>query len=151
LLEPNNIVSKITGKGWPASQADAVWPEQLTAVNGTAVDNVLQVNALLADNGKAPLQLEFVQRNDTLNDMPVGDFYFTVCHSISGGAGFSGYRAVGLPIARRTARQPGAAGLCLGGQRDHYHLLRYEYHAPHSADVGHEPAGGDLCAHKFEI
>jgi hypothetical protein len=81
LLEPNNIVSKITGKGWPASQAGAVWPEQLTVVNGKAVDNVLQVNTLLAENGNAPLQLEFVQRNDTVNDMtvtpvhmPVGDF-----------------------------------------------------------------------------
>jgi hypothetical protein len=80
LLEPNNIVSKITSKGWPASQAGAVWLEQLSAVNGKAMDNVLLVNALLAENGNAPLQLKFIQRIDTLNalmvtpvHMPAGD------------------------------------------------------------------------------
>ena len=81
LLEPNNIVSKITGKGWPASQAGAVWPDQLTAVNGAAVENVLQVNALLATNTNIPLTLKLIQPDGTYNDltvtpvhMPVGDF-----------------------------------------------------------------------------
>ena len=55
LLEPNDIVSKITGKGWPASLAGATWPEQLTEVNGTAADNVLQVNALLLNPRKSEI------------------------------------------------------------------------------------------------
>jgi class 3 adenylate cyclase len=71
LLEPNNIVIKINGKSWPASQAGVVWPEQLTTVNGTTVANVLQVNAILAQNGDAPLQLEFIQENNALFDITV--------------------------------------------------------------------------------
>ncbi len=40
LLEPNNIVSKITGKNWPAHLAGAVWPEQLTSLNNLPVKSV---------------------------------------------------------------------------------------------------------------
>ncbi len=57
LLEPNNIVSKITGRDWPASLAGAAWPEQLTAVDGTPVSSVDQVNALLAKKGNASVEL----------------------------------------------------------------------------------------------
>ncbi|HTX92123.1 MAG TPA: adenylate/guanylate cyclase domain-containing protein [Anaerolineales bacterium] len=81
LLEPNNIVSKITGRSWPAAQQGAVWPEQLTAVGETPVRNVAQVNSLLAKNGSAPVWLEFVQRSGAARrmlvtpiQMPAGDF-----------------------------------------------------------------------------
>ena len=81
LLEPNNIVSKITAKDWSAHQAGAVWPEQLAALNGNPVKTVHQVNAFLANNGNAPVRLEFIQpaggtrRVQVIPDqMPVGNF-----------------------------------------------------------------------------
>ena len=69
LLEPNNIVSKIIGKNWPASQAGAVWPEQLVKLGDMPVKNVQQVNAFLANNGNAALWMEFVQRSGTARDV----------------------------------------------------------------------------------
>jgi PAS domain S-box-containing protein len=81
LLEPNNIVSKITGNNWSAAQAGAAWPEQLLKLGDTPVGNVQQVNTYLAKNGTAPLWIEFVQRTGAARDvlvtpvqMPLGDF-----------------------------------------------------------------------------
>ncbi len=81
LLEPNNIVSKINGHSWPARQAGAAWPEQLVSVNGQRVEDIAQVNAILAHNGTAPLQLVFASRAGTQQAMtitpghlPLGDF-----------------------------------------------------------------------------
>jgi PAS domain S-box-containing protein len=81
LLEPNNVVSKIFGKDWPAHQAGAVWPEQLATMNGIPVKKVQQVNAFLANNGNAPVRLEFLQTAGSLRSvqvtpirMPVADF-----------------------------------------------------------------------------
>ena len=80
LLEPNNVVSKIAGKNWPVHQAGAVWPEQLSTMNGTPVKTVQQVNAFLVNNGNAPVWLEFIQRDGAIRrirvtpvQMPVGD------------------------------------------------------------------------------
>ena len=81
LLEPNNIVSKITGKNWPASQAGAAWPEQLVKLGDNPVKSVEQVNAFLAKNANATFWMEFIQRSGTARDvlvtpvqMPLGDF-----------------------------------------------------------------------------
>lgn len=81
LLEPNNVVSKITGRDWPVHVAGAVWPEQLASINGIPVNSVAQVNSFLASNGAAPVALEFKQPAGTLRhiqvtpvQMPVGDF-----------------------------------------------------------------------------
>jgi PAS domain S-box-containing protein len=81
LLEPNNIVSKITGKNWPASQAGVAWPAQLLQLNDTTVKNVQEVNAYLAKNGNTPVWLEFIQRAGVAQpvlltpiQMPLGDF-----------------------------------------------------------------------------
>jgi PAS domain S-box-containing protein len=80
LLEPNNIVSKIIGKDWPASRAGAVWPEQLVKLGNLPVRTVQQVNAFLANSGTAPVSMEFLQRSGTLRSilvtpiqMPLGD------------------------------------------------------------------------------
>ena len=62
LLEPNNIVSQINENGWPVHDAGAIWPEQLTAVNGIPVKNAGEVDAILSANGDAPVWMEFVQR-----------------------------------------------------------------------------------------
>ncbi len=59
LLEPNNVVSIITGKNWPMAGAGARWPDQLIAVNGQPVTDVAQVNALLQENGFNSLELTF--------------------------------------------------------------------------------------------
>jgi hypothetical protein len=81
LLEPNNIVSKISSGNWPAHQAGAVWPEQLVAINDNPVKTVQEVNAFLVRNGNASVRLEFVQRAGaprrmlvTPIQMPNGDF-----------------------------------------------------------------------------
>jgi PAS domain S-box-containing protein len=81
LLEPNNVVSKIIGRDWPGHLAGAVWPEQLTSLNGIPVKTVQQVNALLVNNGNAPVTLEFIQPAGPVRrmqvtpiQMPVGDF-----------------------------------------------------------------------------
>ena len=81
LLEPNNIVSKIIGKDWPASRAGAVWPEQLVKLGNLPVRNVQQVNTFLAGNGNAPVSMEFVDRSGAPHDvlvtpiqMPLGNF-----------------------------------------------------------------------------
>ena len=76
LLEPNDIVSKINGKGWPVYQAGVVWPEQLTSVNGTAVENTGQVNALVAANGSAPLSLAFTGPGGQSRQMTGGPIHF---------------------------------------------------------------------------
>jgi PAS domain S-box-containing protein len=59
LLEPNNIVSKISGRGWPARDSGAVWPEQLVSVDGSPVTGAGQVNVLLGQAGTRPVALEF--------------------------------------------------------------------------------------------
>ncbi|MEW6092839.1 MAG: GAF domain-containing protein, partial [Chloroflexota bacterium] len=69
LLEPNNIVSKITGENWPATGAGARWPDQLIAVNGQPVTDTTQFYAALEANGFDSLELTF-QRPD--NDVPAG-------------------------------------------------------------------------------
>jgi PAS domain S-box-containing protein len=82
LLEPNNIVSKIAGKNWPASQAGATWPEQLTSLNDMPMKSVQQVNLFLSKNGNAPVLFEFVQPEGetkwqmlvTPIQMPITDF-----------------------------------------------------------------------------
>ena len=81
LLEPNNIVSKINSRNWPAYLAGVTWPEQLATINDTPVKNVQEVNAFLAKNGDAPVWLEFTQRVGlarrvlvTPVQMPGGDF-----------------------------------------------------------------------------
>ena len=81
LLEPNNVVSKIIGKDWPASQAGAAWPDQLVKLGNLPVKNVQQVNTFLATNGNVAVSLEFVERSGVAHDvlvtpiqMPLGNF-----------------------------------------------------------------------------
>ncbi len=59
LLEPNNIVSIITGDNWPVAGVGARWPNQLIAINGQPVTDVSQVNALLQASGFASTELTF--------------------------------------------------------------------------------------------
>ncbi len=69
LLEPNNIVSKITGDKWPVVNRGAQWPDQLVSINDQPVANIDEVNAILRANGFAPLELTFVLPG---TEMPIG-------------------------------------------------------------------------------
>ncbi|MCF6278569.1 MAG: hypothetical protein L3J16_07475, partial [Anaerolineales bacterium] len=74
LLEPNNVVSQINGKGWPAREQGAVWSDQLIALNGQAVTSTADVRTVLHENGFAPLTATFKKRSDgqfTLRLTPV--------------------------------------------------------------------------------
>ncbi len=59
LLEPNNVVSKITGENWPVAGVGARWPDQLIAVNGQPVTDTAQFYAALEANGSNSLELTF--------------------------------------------------------------------------------------------
>ncbi len=81
LLEPNNIVSKISGRGWPASQAGAAWPDRLASIDGQAVQQAGQVEAILGGAGSGPLILAFAHRDGSASSvavtpgrLPVWDF-----------------------------------------------------------------------------
>lgn len=63
LLEPNNIVSKITGDKWPVAGVGARWPDQLIAVNGQPVTTAAEFYAALDANGFDSIELTF-QRPD---------------------------------------------------------------------------------------
>lgn len=63
LLEPNNIVSKINSKNWPAFLQGAIWPQQLTSLNEHPVVNVREVNNLLSKNGFNVIHLKLTEEN----------------------------------------------------------------------------------------
>jgi PAS domain S-box-containing protein len=71
LLEPNNILSKITGRNWPVTAGGARWPDQLVAINGQPEGDAPSVNAALQANEFALLELTF---QDPGNGVPTG-FY----------------------------------------------------------------------------
>jgi len=71
LLEPNNVVSKIGGKDWPAREAGVAWPDQLLAVNGQDVLNSNAISAALAENGFSPVELTFEHRDGSLYSVTV--------------------------------------------------------------------------------
>ncbi len=59
LLEPNNIVSKITGNDWPVADVGARWPNQLVAVNGQPVANATDLYSVLHTIGFDSMELTF--------------------------------------------------------------------------------------------
>lgn len=63
LLEPNNIVSQIDEAGWPVRAAGAAWSDQLIALNGQPVADVDEVNAFMAANGFAPVDVTLLRQN----------------------------------------------------------------------------------------
>lgn len=65
LLEPNNIVSKITGEDWPVALEGVGWPSQLSAVNGQSVKTAGEYYDTLYDNGFTPVEITFLPANQT--------------------------------------------------------------------------------------
>ncbi len=83
LLEPNNVVSKIHSPGWPAYQAGAAWPEQLTGINDAPVKNVRDIDAFLARNGNAPAWLAFTRQDGSSRRIQVSPVAFPASDLIS--------------------------------------------------------------------
>ena len=81
MLEPNNVVSLVNGKNWPARDAGVVFSDRLVTLNGQPVHTGGQVLDFLSRNGTRPVQAGFVHRNGTsfsleitpLAQMPMAD------------------------------------------------------------------------------
>ena len=65
MLEPNNVVSLVNGKDWPARSAGVVFSDRLVTLNGQPVHTGDDVLAFLSRNGTRPVQAGFVHRNGT--------------------------------------------------------------------------------------
>lgn len=71
LLEPNGVVSKISGEGWPARQAGAEWPDRLISINGHLLAFDDRPDHWLAEGDYRPVELVFEQHN-------MGRYYLVV-------------------------------------------------------------------------
>ena len=81
LIEPNNVVSQINGKGWPARQQGVEWSDRLIAIDGQKVNTPTEQRAVLEKTGFASVETTFEKRSGekyTLNLTPIkpsfGDF-----------------------------------------------------------------------------
>jgi PAS domain S-box-containing protein len=83
LLEPNNVVSLVNGKGWPARYMGVVFADRLVSLDGGAVHNADEVLAFLSRNGMRPVQAGFIHRDGSafsltiapLARMPFADLF----------------------------------------------------------------------------
>lgn len=71
LLEPNNVVSMIRGKGWPGLDAGASWPDRLVMVNDDPVGKVGEVNTILSNAGQVEVRLDFVDKDGVTSQVSV--------------------------------------------------------------------------------
>ena len=63
LIEPNNVVSQINGKGWVAREMGVEWSDRLLSINGTKVDSSAKIQAVLAKSGFSPINVTFEKRS----------------------------------------------------------------------------------------
>ncbi|MCP4142385.1 MAG: PAS domain-containing protein [Chloroflexi bacterium] len=63
LIEPNNVVSQINGKGWVAREMGVEWSDRLISINGENVKTAQERQRLLAENGFSPVDVTFEKRN----------------------------------------------------------------------------------------
>ena len=73
LIEPNNVVSQINGKGWPARQQGVEWSDRLIAIDGQKVNTPTEQRAVLEKTGFASVETTFEKRSGekyTLNLTP---------------------------------------------------------------------------------
>ena len=75
LLEPNNIVSQISGNGWQGRLNGLLWSDQLQSINGSPIHNADQMSVFLRENGNQTLMVTFYRdsmgRKFTLPFTPV--------------------------------------------------------------------------------
>ena len=81
LIEPNNVVSQINGKGWVAREMGVEWSDRLLSINGENVEAAEERQTLLTQTGFSPVDVTFEKRNGekfTLTLTPIrpslGDF-----------------------------------------------------------------------------
>ena len=63
MLEPNNVVSQITGPNWPARNNGAVLTDLLQELNGVPVPDVLQVETFMRQNGFKVVEATFQRQS----------------------------------------------------------------------------------------
>ena len=63
LIEPNNVISQISGPGWQGQANGLLWSDRLTAVNGSPVENSTEMYILLRENGWHNLDATFYRRS----------------------------------------------------------------------------------------
>src|SRR5574341_809179 len=83
LLEPNNVVSLVNGKNWPARHMGVVFSDRLVSLDGQPVQNADEVLTFLSKNGIQPVEAGFVHRDGAafsltitpLAHMPFADLF----------------------------------------------------------------------------
>ncbi len=63
LIEPNNVISQISGKGWVAREAGVAWSDRLLSINGEMVSNAAERQSALMKTGFSPASFTFEKRN----------------------------------------------------------------------------------------
>ncbi|NOZ00064.1 MAG: PAS domain-containing protein [Chloroflexi bacterium] len=65
LIEPNNVISQINGKDWPARQQGVEWSDRLVAINGQSVETSPELHDALNVSQFAPVEATFEKREGT--------------------------------------------------------------------------------------
>jgi PAS domain S-box-containing protein len=64
LIEPNNVISQISGPAWQGQAQGLQWSDRLLAINQVPVENSEQMYALLRENGERAFEASFYRRSD---------------------------------------------------------------------------------------
>ena len=70
-LEPNQVVSQIEGRGWPAKQAGVQSYDRLYALNGTQIESAQDLGKSLKSSGFQPVLLSFDRRGGSAYEVTV--------------------------------------------------------------------------------
>ncbi len=64
LVEPNNILSQISGKDWQGKALGLEWSDQLVALNQQPIENTAEMYNFLRQNGWQDFEASFYRRSD---------------------------------------------------------------------------------------
>ncbi|PKN92489.1 MAG: hypothetical protein CVU44_15255 [Chloroflexi bacterium HGW-Chloroflexi-6] len=64
LIEPNNVLSQISGQGWQGKASGLQWSDRLLALNQTPIDNTGQMYTFLRENGWRDFKATFYRTSD---------------------------------------------------------------------------------------
>ncbi len=71
VLEPNNVVSQLSGSNWPARNSGVIFADRLLTLNGQPLNSADAVESFLRQNGTKPVQVSVSRRSG-------GIFQFTI-------------------------------------------------------------------------
>ena len=75
LIEPNNVLSQISGENWQGKQVGLQWADRLIAINGQSIQNANEMYTFLRQNEWQDLQATFYRQSEdrqfTVNISPV--------------------------------------------------------------------------------